>query len=292
MLTLQTAQTAFDSRGYSKDAVKRLLGWRAAQVPHSCSQRVLPLFGFDPAGDEARSTPSHTAGILLPLLAHGYKWFCFVSFLQESSQLHETLSLRKLTEPPSGVGSDQLLQLVGGSLCFFLLVLFWANPCPPPAPTCKPRPRLRGSSSRTSVHVEPWEMGAHLASTGLSAEDWEHQTNIRHSQRLETIEWEVKVNTCWWSPWVWVVPGADGTRVTGPHVRLAWWIVWIRGAWLGVAVMVVWSLRVTRLGLGGPGIMAGPGLHRVLGYLQRTSSGKEKLKRRHVWEEFSRTIFL
>lgn len=43
--------------------------------------------------------------------------------------------------------------------------------------------------------------------------------------------------------------------------------------------MVVWSLRVTRLGLGGPGIMAGPGLHRVLGYLQRASSGKkDKLK--------------
>lgn len=42
--------------------------------------------------------------------------------------------------------------------------------------------------------------------------------------------------------------------------------------------MVVWSLRVTRLGLGGPGIMAGPGLHRVLAYLQRTSSGKDKLK--------------
>lgn len=42
--------------------------------------------------------------------------------------------------------------------------------------------------------------------------------------------------------------------------------------------MVVWSLRVTRLGLGGPRIMAGPGLHGVLGYLQRTSSGKDKLK--------------
>lgn len=42
--------------------------------------------------------------------------------------------------------------------------------------------------------------------------------------------------------------------------------------------MVVWSLRVTWLRLGGSRIMAGPGLHGVLSYLQRTSSEKEKFK--------------
>lgn len=80
-------------------------------------------------------------------------------------------------------------------------------------------------------------------------------------------------------PWVWVVPWVDATRVPGPHVRLPRWVVWIRGARLGAGIMVVGSLRVTRLRLGGSRIMAGPGLHGVLGYLQRTSSGEERLKK-------------
>lgn len=79
-------------------------------------------------------------------------------------------------------------------------------------------------------------------------------------------------------PWVWVEPWVDATRVTGPHVRLPRRVVWIRGARLGAGIMVVWSLGVTWLRLGGSRIMAGPGLHGVLSYLQRTSSGEEKFK--------------
>lgn len=47
---------------------------------------------------------------------------------------------------------------------------------------------------------------------------------------------------------------------------------------MGAGIMVVRSLRVTWLRLGGSRIMAGPGLHGVLGYLQRTSSEKEIFK--------------
>lgn len=77
-------------------------------------------------------------------------------------------------------------------------------------------------------------------------------------------------------PGLRVVPWADGARVTGSHVGLARRVVWIGGAGLGAAVVVVWSLGVKRLGLGGPGIMAAPGRHGVLRYLQRSSSSRDK----------------
>lgn len=105
----------------------------------------------------------------------------------EHTDIHDSFLLQKSSEITwNSVSSEthgtsfrcwkrQTTSVGGGSLCF------GANPHPPLAPTCKPRPQLRVSSSRTSVHVEPWEMGAHLVLTGLSAEDWEHQTNITHS---------------------------------------------------------------------------------------------------------------
>lgn len=78
------------------------------------------------------------------------------------------------------LGNSEAIDLVNREV----LGVCGADLHPRRASTCKPRPRHRVSWCRTAIHVEGLEMGARLALKGLSAEGWEHQTNIRPSLQI------------------------------------------------------------------------------------------------------------